>query len=1191
MARPKSARRPWSSVHYLAGNRATPAARPLPKPVPLALEVLEDRTLLNIAPVLSLPQTTFSVVKTTTLSVTVSATDKDSGEVLTFGLVNAPAGAAISSTQVPAAKGSAATGTLTWTPTPDQGPASYSFAVTVTDNGSPPKSASQNVTVTTLAAGLVGNNLLIVGTNGNDTASVSAPSSANSISVTVNGATTGPFTVPPGGQIIANLFGGNDAFTLNESPVKIGPVLAVDGGTGANALTDNGTSGADAFAITGSVVSLTGAGDLQYTNVQSLTVNGLGGSDSATVQIAGDFNGGVNLNTSSTLTQVSVSGTVSAASVLQAGNVTNVTVGTLAGQLVATAGSVVGASITSVSATGLLKATEVTGVPGSGVLSGVTITTLSGTLLAGSINGLKVTTVDEGAVIKAAGQGTTTNVSIGTLCGSFTAPEDSTAGSGVMSNTTIDSICPTGTVSTGSISGMSVGSNSGSITAAGQGTTTNVSIGTLCGSFTAPEDSNAGSGVMSNTTIDSICPTGTVSTGSISGMSVGSNAGSITAAGAGVASNINIGTLSGTFAAMADSTPGSGALNNAAIGTLTAQGTLLAASVSNLTITTAAGTVNVSNALTSLAIGTALPTATFKAGHFNLVTAVHASPIVNLIEPTVTRTVAVTPHMGTAVPDFGLYYDGSGTGDPRAVVEINAATPGSFDLGVTTSAATTNGQGFDLAGLYSAGNVATGIHNAVVGGDLLLGAVPAGAVTFFGLPAGTAGGVQLPQDNVAVAVAGNAPAASIIAKAVPALAAGSFGAVSADAATNTDALVPLAAGTGLIQANDSYQVFASEANHVAQFLVTGPGSSFDNKKLVFADQVSDNRPVTATDFLVPAGSSTAVNEVDFTGQGGSLTTSQPILAAIKGAPGASLGDLILGSPGGITANITADSIIGNIDATNGGISGVIQTTVGDLGRALTDPTTGKITGVTFIHTGGGGLTSTGKIISKANLVSQLNLKSGLDGVVAAGGDIGVIQLTNGLAPQAPAALTRFGGIAVSTGGLNGQVVALGNAFGDISVTGGLSGRIAVKGQEEFGLSAAQNFSRTGILGNVSIGGGISPTGAIVSAALLGDDGTDNIKKDTLGTQLTISGADKGILAAEEDINFGATGSLNTSGTFENVGTPGSPQYAGGVNKAAIDNIFTDGGVALTIPDGLSLILQDLLALTVGANGNLTGTRP
>jgi len=476
-----------------------------------------------------------------------------------------------------------------------------------------------------------------------------------------------------------------------------------------------------------------------------------------------------------------------------------------------------------------------------------------------------------------------------------------------------------------------------------------------------------------------------------------------------------------------------------------------------------------------------------------------------------------------------------------------------------------------------------------VGGSLLLGAVPAGALSFFQLPANTQGGVQLPNDTMAVAVAGNAPAASIVAKAIASVAAGSFGTVSADAATNTDALTPLATGTAVVQANDIYQVFASEANHVAQFLVTGPGGSFDSKKMLFADQVNDNRPVTATDFLVPSGSSTSVNEVDFTGKGGSLTTAQPILTTIKGAPGASLGDLILSS-GGITANITADTIIGNIDATNGDISGVIQTTVGDLGRALTD-VNGNITGVTYIHAGGGGLTSTGKIISAGNLVSQVNIKSGLDGVVAANGDIGVIQLTNGLAPQAPAALTRFGGIAVTTGGLAGQVVALGNVFGDISVGGGLSGRIAVHGREEFGLSAGQSFSRTGILGNVSIGGGIGTTGAIVSAGLLGDDGTDNISNDVNGTHLTISGTDKGIIAAEEDINFGATGGLNTAGTFENVGTPGSPQYAGGANKNAIDYIFTNGGVALTVPNGLSVILQDLLALTVLNNGNLGGTTP
>jgi len=52
----------------------------------------------------------------------------------------------------------------------------------------------------------------------------------------------------------------------------------------------------------------------------------------------------------------------------------------------------------------------------------------------------------------------------------------------------------------------------------------------------------------------------------------------------------------------------------------------------------------------------------------------------------------------------------------------------------------------------------------------------------------------------------------------------------------------------------------------------------------------------------------------------------------------------------------------------------------------------------------------------------------------------------------------------------------------------------VKGGAEFGLG-----SRSGILCNVSVGGGIGSTGAIVSAGLLGDK--------TGGTQLSISGSD------------------------------------------------------------------------------------
>jgi hypothetical protein len=384
----------------------------------------------------------------------------------------------------------------------------------------------------------------------------------------------------------------------------------------------------------------------------------------------------------------------------------------------------------------------------------------------------------------------------------------------------------------------------------------------------------------------------------------------------------------------------------------------------------------------------------------------------------------------------------------------------------------------------------------------------------------------------------------------------------------------LAAGTGLSQASDTFQLFFSEALNVAQFLVTGTGSSFNNKKMLFTDIVADNIPVTAQETLIPTGSSTSVDSVAFTGQGASLTTAQPIISMIS-ALGGSIGDLILSSPQGL-ANVTADSIIGNIEVTNGAITGVVKTTVGNLGRAFTDAS-GNITGVTTLHAGGGGLS--GKILVKGNLVSQVNVQSGIDGVVATDGDIGIIQTTAGGAAKLnpDGSLIRFGGIAVSTGGLNGQIIALGNAFGDIKVTGGLSGRIAVKGNPgEYGLAAF----RYGILGNVSIGGGISTTGAVVSAGLIGDDGANNKNNDVNGTHLSISGSDKGILAAGEDINF-AAGSSQSQGVFEN---------AAGSNLAAINAVFTDHGSLLDVvdPAQLTLIVQDLLALRI-SSGKLTGT--
>jgi hypothetical protein len=66
------------------------------------------------------------------------ATDADAGDVLTYELLDPPAGAAID----------AATGTITWTPTEAQGPGPFTITTRVTDNGTPPLDATNSFTVT-----------------------------------------------------------------------------------------------------------------------------------------------------------------------------------------------------------------------------------------------------------------------------------------------------------------------------------------------------------------------------------------------------------------------------------------------------------------------------------------------------------------------------------------------------------------------------------------------------------------------------------------------------------------------------------------------------------------------------------------------------------------------------------------------------------------------------------------------------------------------------------------------------------------------------------------------------------------------------------------------------------------------------------------------------------------------------------
>ena len=91
---------------------------------------------VNQAPVLP-AQTNRTIVKLTTLLVTNAATDGDiPANALTYALVNPPAGAVIDTN-----------GVIAWTPTAAQGPSTNLITTLVTDNGVPPRSATNTFTV------------------------------------------------------------------------------------------------------------------------------------------------------------------------------------------------------------------------------------------------------------------------------------------------------------------------------------------------------------------------------------------------------------------------------------------------------------------------------------------------------------------------------------------------------------------------------------------------------------------------------------------------------------------------------------------------------------------------------------------------------------------------------------------------------------------------------------------------------------------------------------------------------------------------------------------------------------------------------------------------------------------------------------------------------------------------------------
>lgn len=463
--------------------------------------------------------------------------------------------------------------------------------------------------------------------------------------------------------------------------------------------------------------------------------------------------------------------------------------------------------------------------------------------------------------------------------------------------------------------------------------------------------------------------------------------------------------------------------------------------------------------------------------------------------------------------------------------------------------------------------------------------------------------MRLPQDSLAsVAVRDTAQAGGLTARSVQGIAFGSLqsGNTTLTGAASTPAFASqlLTSGTAIVQAGtvnpqnqETFRVpFDSQRGQaVAFFLDDTRNGVFDNNSVDFVDEantVSTGSPRGTVTALVtvngPAPTNTnssSILSVALAGDGGSFSTAQPILAGITST--GPLGNLTLLSTRGLTGNVTAPSIVGSIYA-NGPITGTIQTTgvwtnmttgqtssiPADFGSV--DAAGGVIYDITTVTTAPGAGIS-GKIISRGDLISQIDSGGAISGVITSQGDIGGIQ--SGSAGK----FVRYGGIQ-SNGSLTGQVVALGNIFGDISVTGNLTGRIAANGRS-FPLLDAR-----GILGNINVGGAIGSTStnaAIVSRGEIGDS--------TLGTRvrLTSKGAVYGILAAEGPITIVNPGSLSSAYIFSNVAdVPGNP------NAAAIDAIFQNqSGQEITTFDlrtpldlaNLEQILADLAQLQVEKN--------
>jgi hypothetical protein len=216
---------------------------------------------------------------------------------------------------------------------------------------------------------------------------------------------------------------------------------------------------------------------------------------------------------------------------------------------------------------------------------------------------------------------------------------------------------------------------------------------------------------------------------------------------------------------------------------------------------------------------------------------------------------------------------------------------------------------FNLARLDAVG--ISGIRNVAIEGDLLT-AVTSGAAGFFKLPVTTPAGVRLGLDALAgVAVRDYASNGYIQAKSIQAIAFGSHTrndgkSETGAAAQATEAARLLAAGTVIVQANNTFRVpFADlPAFQVGFFLATEPrGGKFDSQNIAFIVQALTTPNATLTaNIITPQNvargaaialikaaptfdkngkvQNSAVQTIDFRGDGVSMVSGQYIAGGI-----------------------------------------------------------------------------------------------------------------------------------------------------------------------------------------------------------------------------------------------------------------------------------------------------------------------